>query len=216
MDAPRDHRERQMETTKNMKNFTEKPVLVFATHNPNKAREVQQMLGDAYVIKTLTDIGCHEAIPETAETLEDNARIKAMHVVEHYGLDCFADDTGLEVEALNGKPGVRTARYAGEDADATQNMAKLLAKLSGTEHRGAQFRTSICLVRGGVEERVEGVCKGRIAQERSGADGFGYDPVFIPEGENRTFAEMSPAEKNAISHRGIAVRNMVETLLASQ
>ena len=104
-----------METTKNMKNFTEKPVLVFATHNPNKAREVQQMLGDAYVIKTLTDIGCHEAIPETAETLEGNARIKAMHVVEHYGLDCFADDTGLEVEALNGKPGVRTARYAGED-----------------------------------------------------------------------------------------------------
>ena len=216
MDAPRDHRERQLEKTKNMKNSTEKPVLVFATHNPNKAREVQQMLGGAYVIKTLTDIGCHEAIPETAATLEGNARIKAMHVVEHYGLDCFADDTGLEVEALNGKPGVRTARYAGEDADAMQNMAKLLEKLSGTEHRGAQFRTSICLVRGGVEERVEGVCKGRIAQERSGADGFGYDPVFIPEGENRTFAEMSPAEKNAISHRGIAVRNMVETLLASQ
>lgn len=216
MDAPRDHRERQVETTKNMKNSTEKPVLVFATHNPNKACEVQQMLGDAYVIKTLTDIGCHEAIPETAETLEGNARIKAMHVVENYGLDCFADDTGLEVEALNGKPGVRTARYAGEDADATQNMAKLLEKLDGTEHRRAQFRTSICLVRGGVEERVEGVCKGHIAQERSGADGFGYDPVFIPEGENRTFAEMSPAEKNAISHRGIAVRNMVETLLASQ
>ncbi len=139
-----------------------------------------------------------------------------MHVVEHYGLDCFADDTGLEVETLNGRPGVRTARYAGEDADATQNMAKLLAELGGTEHRGAQFRTSICLVRGGVEERVEGICKGHIAQERSGADGFGYDPVFIPEGETRTFAEMSPAEKNAISHRGIAVRNMVETLLASQ
>ena len=216
MDAPRDHRERQMETTKNMKNSTEKPVLVFATHNPNKAREVQQMLGDAYVIKTLTDIGCHEAIPETAETLEGNARIKAMHVVEHYGLDCFADDTGLEVEALNGKPGVRTARYAGHDADARQYMAYLLEKLGVTELRGAQFRTAICLVRGGVEERVEGVCKGRIAQERSGVDGFGYDPVFIPEGENRTFAEMSPAEKNAISHRGIAVRNMVETLLASQ
>ena len=205
-----------METTKNMKNSAEKPVLVFATHNPNKAREMQQMLGDAYVIKTLTDIGCHEAIPETAETLEGNARIKAMHVVEHYGLDCFADDTGLEVEALKGKPGVRTARYAGENADAAQNMAKLLEELGGIEHRGAQFRTSICLVRGGVEERVEGVCKGRIAQERSGADGFGYDPVFIPDGENRTFAEMSPAEKNAISHRGIAVRNMVETLLASQ
>lgn len=204
-----------METTKTMKNSAEKPVLVFATHNPNKAREVQQMLGDAYEVKTLTDIGCHEAIPETAETLEGNARIKAMHVVEHYGLDCFADDTGLEVDALNGRPGVRTARYAGENADAQQNMAKLLEELGGTEHREAQFRTSICLVRSGVEERVEGVCKGRIAQELSGADGFGYDPVFIPEGETRTFAEMSSAEKNAISHRGIAVRRMVETLLAS-
>ena len=204
-----------METTTNMKNSAEKPVLVFATHNPNKAREVQQMLGNAYEVKTLTDIGCHEAIPETAETLEGNARIKAMHVVEHCGLDCFADDTGLEVDALNGRPGVRTARYAGENADAEQNMAKLLKELAGTKHRGAQFRTSICLVRGGVEERVEGVCKGRIAEERSGADGFGYDPVFIPEGEIRTFAEMSPTEKNAISHRGIAVRRMVETLLAS-
>ena len=215
MDAPRNHRERQMETTKNMKNSTEKPVLVFATHNPNKAREVQQMLGDAYEVKTLTDIGCHEAIPETAETLEGNARIKAMHVVEHYGLDCFADDTGLEVDALNGRPGVRTARYAGENADAQQNIAKLLEELGSAKHRGAQFRTSICLVRSGVEERVEGVCKGRIAEKRSGADGFGYDPVFIPEGETRTFAEMSPADKNAISHRGIAIRRMVETLLAS-
>lgn len=199
-----------------MKNPAEKPVLVFATHNLNKAREVQQMLGDAFIIKTLTDIGCHEAIPETADTFEGNARIKAMHVVEHYGMDCFADDTGLEVDALNGKPGVRTARYAGENADAVQNMAKLLEELGNTEHRAAQFRTSICLVRGGVVERVEGVCKGRIAQERTGADGFGYDPVFIPEGETRTFAEMSPAAKNAISHRGIAVRRMVETLLASQ
>ena len=215
MDAPRNHRERQMETTKNMKISVEKPVLVFATHNPNKAREVQQMLGNAYEVKTLTDIGCHEAIPETAETLEGNARIKAMHVVEHYGLDCFADDTGLEVDALNGRPGVRTARYAGENADAEENMAKLLEELSGSKHRRAQFRTSICLVRSGVEERVEGVCTGRIAEGRSGADGFGYDPVFIPEGETRTFAEMSPTEKNAISHRGIAVRRMVETLLAS-
>ena len=205
-----------METTKDMKNSAEKPVLVFATHNLNKAREVQQMLGKAYAIKTLNDIGCHGAIPETAETLEGNARIKAMHVVENYGLDCFADDTGLELEALSGKPGVRTARYAGEDADAAQNITKLLEELGDTTRRAAQFRTSICLVRGGVEERVEGICKGRIAQERTGADGFGYDPVFIPEGESRTFAEMSPAEKNAISHRGIAVRRMVETLLASQ
>lgn len=205
-----------METTSNMKNPEEKPVLVFATHNPNKAKEVQQMLGDAYVIKTLIDIGCYEAIPETSETLEGNAQIKAMHVVEKYGLDCFADDTGLEVKHLDGKPGVRTARYAGEDANADQNMGKLLSELGDTADRAAQFRTSICLVRGGVVERVEGICKGRIADQRGGAEGFGYDPVFIPEGETRTFAEMDSVEKNDISHRGIAVRRMVKTLLASK
>lgn len=205
-----------METTSNMKNPEEKPVLVFATHNPNKAKEVQQMLGDAYVIKTLIDIGCYEAIPETSETLEGNAQIKAMHVVEKYGLDCFADDTGLEVKHLDGKPGVRTARYAGEDANADQNMGKLLSELGDTADRAAQFRTSICLVRGGVVERVEGICKGRIADQRGGAEGFGYDPVFIPEGYTRTFAEMDSVEKNDISHRGIAVRRMVKTLLASK
>ena len=205
-----------METTSNMKNSEEKPVLVFATHNPNKAKEVQQMLGDAYVIKTLIDIGCYEAIPETSETLEGNAQIKAMHVVEKYGLDCFADDTGLEVKHLDGKPGVRTARYAGEDANADQNMGKLLSELGDTANRAAQFRTSICLVRGGVVERVEGICKGRIADQRGGAEGFGYDPVFIPEGYTRTFAEMDSVEKNDISHRGIAVRRMVKTLLASK
>lgn len=193
-----------------------KPVLVFATHNANKAREVQQLLGDAYTVKSLTDIGCHEEIAETAETLEGNARIKAMHVVEHYGLDCFADDTGLEVKALDGRPGVRTARYAGEHADSDQNMAKLLQELDGAPTREARFRTSICLVRAGEAVQLEGVCNGRIAEQRSGAEGFGYDPVFIPEGETQTFAEMSAEEKNRISHRGKAVRLMVETLLASQ
>ena len=193
-----------------------KPVVVFATHNPNKAREVQQLLGDAYTVKSLTDIGCHEEIAETAETLEGNARIKAMHVVEHYGLDCFADDTGLEVKALDGRPGVRTARYAGEHADSDQNMAKLLQELDGAPTREARFRTSICLVRAGEAVQLEGVCNGRIAEQRSGAEGFGYDPVFIPEGETQTFAEMSAEEKNRISHRGKAVRLMVETLLASQ
>lgn len=199
-----------------MKQPTEPPVLVFATHNANKAREVQQMLGTAYRIQTLTDIGCHEDIPETADTLEGNARIKAMHVVEHYGLDCFADDTGLEVRALEGAPGVRTARYAGEHADADANMAKLLDEMRGASDRRAQFRTAICLVRAGAEVRLEGICKGSIATQRSGAEGFGYDPVFIPEGEERTFAEMPSEAKNAISHRGRAVRLMVETLLASK
>lgn len=199
-----------------MKQTTDPPVLVFATHNANKAREVQQMLGDAYRIQTLTDIGCHEDIPETADTLEGNARIKAMHVVDRYGLDCFADDTGLEVQALDGAPGVRTARFSGEHADAEANMAKLLSELDGVPDRRAQFRTSICLVRAGVEARLEGICKGSIATQRSGAEGFGYDPVFIPEGEVRTFAEMPPEAKNAISHRGRAVRLMVETLLASE
>lgn len=197
-------------------NKHEKPVLVFATHNANKAREVQHMLGEAYQVKTLADIGCHDEIPETAHTLEGNARIKAMHVVEHYGLDCFADDTGLEVEALEGRPGVRTARFAGEQADSNQNMTKLLAELKSESNRKAQFRTSICLVRSGKEVLLEGVCKGTIAETRSGAEGFGYDPVFVPEGESRTFAEMSADEKNQRSHRGKAVRLMVETLLASQ
>ena len=197
-------------------NKNAKPVLVFATHNANKAREVQQMLGAAYEVKTLADIGCHEEIPETADTLEGNARIKAMHVVEHYGLDCFADDTGLEVAALEGRPGVRTARYAGEPADSQQNMAKLLAEMKGATQREAHFRTAICLVQSGREVLLEGVCKGTIATELSGAEGFGYDPVFRPAGETRTFAEMSSEEKNRLSHRGKAVRLMVETLLASR
>jgi XTP/dITP diphosphohydrolase len=201
-----------------MKDPAEKelPILVFATHNANKALEVQNMLGGVYQVKTLTDIGCHDEIAETALDLRGNALIKAQHVYEAYGLDCFADDTGLEVDALDGAPGVRTARYAGEKSDAQANMGKLLTALSGVnfEARSARFRTVICLLRGGEVNYVEGVCEGHIALERSGVKGFGYDPVFCPEGERITFAEISAKAKNEISHRGKAIRSMVIELLA--
>ena len=194
-----------------------KPILVFATHNPNKVREIQEMIGDAYTIQSLTDIGCHEDIVEDAPTLEGNARIKALHVVNHYSLDCFADDTGLEVHALGGAPGVLSARYAGEHGNAEANMDKLLHELqresdSGNADRTAQFRTVICLIQGGKETLIEGICQGEIATGRSGQEGFGYDPIFIPEGHNLSFADMSAAEKHAISHRGRAVRSMIEHL----
>lgn len=191
---------------------TARPTLVFATHNAHKVAEVQALLGDAYHVQSLTDIGCHEDIVEDAPTLEGNARIKARHVAEHYGLDCFADDTGLEVSALNGAPGVLSARYAGTDKDPEANMDRLLAELSGATDRSAQFRTAICLIRSGEERLIEGICAGTILDARSGAQGFGYDPIFQPEGHDRSFAEMSTAEKNAISHRGRAVRQMVALL----
>lgn len=196
-----------------------RPVLVFATHNPHKVREIQEMLADRYEVKSLTDIGCHEDIVEDADTLEGNARIKALHVVKHYGLDCFADDTGLEVEALDGAPGVFSARYAGTHGDAEANMAKLLRELERAEQAGnpsrqAQFRTSICLVQQGQERLIEGICRGRIERQQSGAKGFGYDPLFTPEGHDVTFADMDAAQKNAISHRGKAVRAMLNHLLA--
>ena len=195
-----------------------RPILVFATHNPNKVRELQEMLGDQYQIQSLTDIGCHEEIVENALTLKGNAQIKARHVVEHYGRDCLADDTGLEVDALDGAPGVFSARYAGIHGDAEGNMTKLLAELervgaTAQEARAAQFRTVICLIQDGEEHLIEGQCKGFIEPARSGAEGFVYDPVFKPEGHSCTFAEMAPEEKNAISHRGRAVRAMVEQLL---
>ncbi|MGB1578080.1 MAG: RdgB/HAM1 family non-canonical purine NTP pyrophosphatase, partial [Flavobacteriales bacterium] len=185
------------------------PILVFATHNANKVRELQEMLGDRFRIQSLTDIGCHEEIVEDAATLEGNAQIKARHVVAHFGLDCFADDTGLEVEALEGAPGVLSARYAGAHGDSEANMTKLLAELSrvgatSPESRAAQFRTAICLIRDGEEHLIEGTCRGSIALQRSGAKGFGYDPIFVPEGFEVTFAEMEPAAKHAMSHRAHA------------
>jgi XTP/dITP diphosphohydrolase len=202
-------------TIMNESNPSELPVLVFATHNPNKAQEVQRMLGSAFRIQTLTDIGCHEEISETATDLKGNALIKAQYVSEVYGLDCFADDTGLEVDALNGAPGVRTARYAGENSDSQANMRKLLLAMSKIPdlERSARFRTTICLIRGGDVTYIEGTCEGSIALNQSGAQGFGYDPVFIPQGESVTFAEMTGTSKNEISHRGKAIRFMVGELL---
>ncbi len=191
-----------------------KPRLVFATRNPGKIREIAQMLSDQYDIVGLADIGCAEDIPETAPTIPGNAIQKAEYVLEHYGVHCFADDTGLEVTSLGGAPGVHTARYAGEAKDADANMAKLLGALTDATDRSARFRTVIALTTEEGTRTFEGICNGHIAEGRSGADGFGYDPIFIPEEGTVTFAEMTPETKNAISHRGRAVRAMVSELKA--
>lgn len=181
--------------------------LVFATNNAHKLEEIRAILGDKVEVLSLKDIQCEADIPETADTLEGNAALKAEYIYRHYGLDCFADDTGLEVEALNGAPGVYSARYAGgEGHDSEANMCKLLAEMKGKENRKAQFRTSICLIEGGTEHLFEGVVKGEIIEEKRGASGFGYDPVFMPEGYTETFAEMGSEEKNRISHRARAVQ----------
>lgn len=170
------------------------------------------MLGDGFELVTLREVGITEDIPETGATLEENASQKARYVYDRTGLDCFADDTGLEVEALDGRPGVRSARYAGEGHDFKANNRKLIAELEGKENRSARFRTVISLIRGGVEQQVEGIVRGVIATEESGTEGFGYDPLFIPEGSDVTFAEMSAEAKNAISHRGRAVAALVKIL----
>ncbi|MFN4080417.1 MAG: RdgB/HAM1 family non-canonical purine NTP pyrophosphatase [Saprospiraceae bacterium] len=190
-------------------------TLVFATHNAHKAREVMQILGEDYVVKTLADIGCVEEIPETGATLEENALIKARYVRDRYGYACFSEDTGLEVAALGGAPGVHTARFAGDSRDPQANMDLLLSRLEGHEDRSAQFRTVIALVNGEREQLFEGVCKGRIAEARAGDQGFGYDPVFVPDGYARTFAELGDAVKNEISHRSKAMRTFVENGLKS-
>lgn len=190
------------------------PRLVFATRNPGKVLEIAQMLSDHYEIVGLDAIGCHEDIPETSPTIPGNAIQKAEYVLEHYGAHCFADDTGLEVTALDGAPGVHTARYAGDAKDADANMAKLLGALEQAEDRSARFRTVIALTTPEGTQTFEGICQGHIARQRSGAEGFGYDPIFIPEGSDLTFAEMDAADKNAISHRGRAVRAMVAELKA--
>lgn len=180
--------------------------LVFATNNAHKLDEVRQILQGKCEVLSLQDIGCDVDIPETATTLEGNARIKARYVYEHYGYDCFADDTGLEVEALKGAPGVYSARYAGgEGHNSEANMQKLLTEMLNVKNRSAQFRTVICLIEQGEEHLFEGVVKGHILEARRGDQGFGYDPIFSPENSGRSFAEMSGAEKNRISHRGRAV-----------
>ena len=181
--------------------------LVFATNNAHKLEEIRAILGDKVEVLSLKDIQCDVDIPETADTLEGNAVLKAEYIYRHYGLDCFADDTGLEVEVLNGAPGAYSARYAGgEGHDSEANMRKLLAEMEGKTNRKAQFRTAICLIEGGAEHLFEGVVKGEIIEEKRGASGFGYDPVFMPEGYTETFAEMGSEEKNRISHRARAVQ----------
>lgn len=186
--------------------------LVFSTNNRNKLREVQQVLGDGFVLQVPADLGMTEDIPETGDTLEANASQKSHYVYERTGTDCFSDDTGLEVAVLGGEPGVRSARYAGEAKDPEANMELLLERLNGKRDRRARFRTVISLILDGKEHRFEGTVNGTIATERQGAGGFGYDPVFIPEGYGQTFAEMDADTKNAISHRGQAVRKLVEYL----
>ena len=190
-----------------------KRKLVFATNNAHKLEEVAAILGDQVELLSLNDIGCQADIPETAETLEGNALLKSSYIYKNYHLDCFADDTGLEVETLNGAPGVYSARYAGgEGHDAQANMLKLLHELDGKENRKAQFRTAISLILDGKEYLFEGVIKGEIIKEKRGDSGFGYDPVFMPEGYDRTIAELGNDIKNQISHRALAVQKLCEFL----
>ena len=187
--------------------------LVFATNNAHKLSEIRAIFGNKLHIYSLADIDCHDDIPETADTLEGNALIKARWVKDHYGFDCFADDTGLEVTALNGAPGVHTARYAYPDRhDPEANTAKLLKALEGATDRSAQFRTAIALIMHGEEHLFEGVVKGEIATEKRGTEGFGYDPVFIPEDIGLTFAELGVEVKNQISHRARAVAQLADFL----
>lgn len=186
---------------------------VFATNNAHKLEEVKAILGDKIEILSLKEIGCTEEIPETEPTLEGNAVLKARYVADHYHVDCFADDTGLEVEALDGAPGVYSARYAGgEGHDSEANMRKLLQELEGVENRRAQFRTVFALIVDDKEHLFEGVVKGEISTVRRGTSGFGYDPVFIPEGHTESFAEMGNAEKNKISHRARATEKLCRFL----
>jgi len=183
--------------------------LVFATNNLHKLKEVKDLLPPGITLLTLRDIGCHEDIEETATTLEGNARIKTEHIKNNYGYDCFADDTGLEVEALNGAPGVYSARYAGEKATFEDNVNKMLFELHGIKNRSARFRTVISLMWKGNQYYFEGICEGYITEQPHGDRGFGYDPIFKPKGFDQTFAEMDMATKGRISHRGLAVKNLV-------
>lgn len=187
-------------------------TLVFATNNPNKLEEVQTLLKDKFVIKGLKDIECHEDIPETADTLEGNASLKSKYVFETYGLDCFSDDTGLEVKALDMEPGVYSARYAGPQKNSEDNITKLLKQLANKNNRLARFRTVVSLILDGEEHLFEGIVNGTIAMQRKGESGFGYDPVFTPEDSDKTFAEMSQEAKNKISHRGLAIKKLVTFL----
>lgn len=190
-----------------------KKRLVFATNNTHKLEEIRAILGNSIEILSLADIHCHADIPETADTLEGNARQKSRYVYEHYGLDCFADDTGLEVESLGGAPGVYSARYAdGQGHDSQANMNKLLKEMEEKNDRKAQFRTIISLIEKGEERQFEGIVKGQITREKRGESGFGYDPIFQPDGYETTFAELGSDIKNRISHRARAVAALCDYL----
>jgi XTP/dITP diphosphohydrolase len=186
--------------------------IVFATNNANKIHEIQSMLPKSIEIISLESIGCHEEIPETADTIEENAIMKANYVTKKYGYDCFADDTGLEVEVLNGEPGVYSARYAGEQKSAEDNMDKLLVNLENSTNRNAQFKTVITLNLKGKQYLFTGIAKGVITLEKNGNQGFGYDPIFRPEGYQETFAQLSLETKNTISHRGKATLELIAFL----
>tara|TARA_B100000787_G_scaffold30665_2_gene20563 strand:- start:20598 stop:21182 length:585 start_codon:yes stop_codon:yes gene_type:complete len=187
--------------------------LVFATNNLNKLKEVQEILSNSIEILSLKDVDCFDDIEETEITLEGNAKLKANYITEKFGYNCFADDTGLEVDALNGKPGVYSARYAGNLRNSEENMRKILKKLDGKTNRKAQFRTVVALNLENKQYIFEGICKGEILKEKVGDGGFGYDPIFSPNGFSDSFAEMSSEEKNKISHRGIAIHKLANFLL---
>ena len=193
-----------------------KRIFVFATNKAHKLEEVTAILGNRIELLSLKDIHCHVDIPETADTLEGNALLKAQYIFENYQMDCFADDTGLEVEALNGEPGVYSARYAGDGHNAEANMLKLLQNMEGIENRKAQFRTAFALIINGKEHLFEGIIKGEIIKTRRGNSGFGYDPIFVPEGYSQTFAEMGNELKNKISHRAIATNKLCKFLNSIQ
>lgn len=183
--------------------------LIFATNNQHKVEEIRAVLPPDFTIKTLKEAGIDVDIPEPHDTLQENAREKASTIYQLTGTDCFSEDTGLEVFSLDGEPGVKSARYAGEDKLFQKNIDKLLSKLEGKEDRTAQFRTVVCLMINGKEHFFEGICKGRILAEQKGGEGFGYDPVFVPDGADKTFAEMSLEEKNVFSHRRKAIDGLV-------
>ena len=186
--------------------------IVFASNNKNKIEEIQALVPNSIQIVSLEDIGCTEEIPETANTIDGNAILKANYITEKYGYNCFADDTGLEVEALNGAPGVYSARYAGEQKDANDNMEKLLLALRNISNRKANFKTVICLNFNGAQHLFTGIVNGKIIEEKMGTNGFGYDPIFKADGHTKTFGELDRIEKSAVSHRGIAVQQLFEFL----
>lgn len=186
--------------------------MVAATNNPHKIQEIGSILGPSFLLRSLAEIGCHEELPETQSTIEGNALQKAQYVFDHYHVPCFADDTGLEVDALRGEPGVYSAMYAGPQRSAEDNMNLLLQKLLGQTNRAAQFRTVIALVEPQGVQLFEGIVRGEILTEKRGSQGFGYDPIFVPENCSKSFAEMSMTEKNTMSHRARAVKKLVDYL----